>query len=76
MPTQKDFQAALQAHEDGCHGNDPWFAKVCVKCALATVDLHELTLPELRKLARQFGGPADSHKRGEVFGWLNDQKED
>lgn len=47
-----------------------------IKAALATVNLHELTLPELRKLARKFGGPADSYKRGEVFGWLNDQKED
>lgn len=61
---------AVDAHNDGAHSTDPWFREVCVKCAVQSVPLHYLTLAELRKLCRKFGGPTGA-MRTESFGWLN-----
>jgi len=61
---------AIDAHNDGAHSNDPWFREVCVKCAVQSAPLHELTLAELRKLCRKFGGPTGA-MRTESFAWLN-----
>lgn len=61
---------AVDAHNDGAHSTDPWFREVCVKCAVQSVPLHDLTLAELRKLCRKFGGPTGAMLT-ESFGWLN-----